>query len=247
MQTLQTFPDMTRCLLSLEQFQFDEKLYEKACEKLEWLAAGFQKEIAVNKDRTPFDTARSFRRYLAVEGIGVAAQPEWEYFTLCGTLLNKAGSCLGLTTLHFALGEMSELPMRTVLFEGHIVPVYMDGETPIYIETTRRSSTMYERSIQQLHGTPVKLLSNEEFLAVHLSNRATFVYARAGLMDDAVFLIDSALELFPGYTAGWINRAAMMKKLDNTKEMQRSLDMAKSLTPGFRYTKAIEQIEGEQV
>ena len=243
---MQKFPDVTQSLLSLEQFQFEEEPYKKACEQLELLATGFQKVIATSKEQMPFDTARNFRRFLSSEGFGVATQPEWECFTLCGTLLNNAGSCLGLTTLHLALGEMADMPMKTALFEGHIVPVYVDGETPIYIETTRRSSTMYEHSIKQLHGNPVKLLSNDEFLAVHLSNRATFVYARAGLMDDAVFLIDSALELFPDYTAGWINRAAMMQKLDNTEETRRSLDMAKSLNPGLRYTKAIEQLEGEK-
>ena len=243
---MQTFPDVTQSLLSLEQFQFEEERYKKACEKLKQLATGFQNEITVNKNQAPFDTARTFRCFLSSIGFGVATQPEWECFTLCGTLLNNAGSCLGLTTLHVALGEMSDLPIRTALFEGHIVPVYMDDETSIYIETTRRSSTMYEHSIRQLHGNPVKLLSNEEFLAVHLSNRATFVYVRAGLIDDAVFLIDSALELFPDYTAGWINRAAIMKELDNTKEMRRSLDIAKSLNPGMRYTKAIEKLEGEK-
>jgi tetratricopeptide (TPR) repeat protein len=240
---IQTLPEITRSILSLEQFQFEEEAYKKSCEKLEQLAVGFQERVTAKKERTPFATAKSFRYFLSSEGFGVSTQPEWECFTLCGTLLNNSGSCLGLTTLHVTLGEMSDLPMRTALFEGHIVPVYMDGETPIYIETTRRSSTMYERSIQQLHGKPVKLLSNGEFLAVHLSNRATFVYARVDLMDDAVFLIDSALELFPDYTAGWINRAAMMKKLDNIDEMRRSLAVAKSLNPGRRYTEAIKQIE----
>lgn len=240
---IQAFPELTRSLLALEQFQFEEKIYKKACGRLEYLGSGFHKEVMARGNQSPFDTARSFRSYLCSEGFGVSARPEWECFTLCGTLLNKAGSCLGLTTLHIALGEMVSMPMRTALFEGHIVPVYMDGDIPIYIETTRRSSTMYEHSIRQLHGKPIKLLSHEEFLAVHLSNRASFVYARAGLMDDAVFLIDSALEMFPDYTAGWINRASMMKKLGKVGEMHRSLEMAKALNPGPRYTRAIEQIE----
>ncbi|MDR2437818.1 MAG: hypothetical protein LBE12_00415 [Planctomycetaceae bacterium] len=106
---------------------------------------------------------------------------------------------------------------------------------------------MYEHSIQQLYGQPIKILSHEEFLAVHLSNRASLVYARVGLIDDAIFLIDSALEIFPDYTAGWINRAVIMKKLENTKEMRRSLDIAKSLNPGVRYTRAIERIENNEL
>lgn len=243
MQHIQAFPELTRSLLALEQFQFDDEIYKTACERLEYLAKGFQKEIVAKGNQSSFDTAKLFRSYLTSEGFGILSQPEWECFTLCGTLLSSGGSCLGLTTLHIALGEMGGLPMRTALFEGHIMPVYMDGEIPIYIETTRCSSTMYEHSIRELHGTPIKQLSHEEFVAVHLSNRASFVYARAGLMDDAVFLIDSALEMFPDYTAGWINRASMMKKLNNVSEMHRSLEMAKALNPGPRYTRAIKQIE----
>jgi hypothetical protein len=203
----------------------------------------FSKNLYAKENQTVFEKAKTYRRYFCMVGLGITIQPELECFTLCGTIKNKAGSCLGLTTLHVALGEMAKLPIQTALFEGHIVPVYMDGEIPIFIETTRRSSTMYEHSIQQLHGKPIKILSHEEFLAVHLSNHATHFYARAGLMDDAIFLIDSALEIFPDYTAGWINRAVMMKQIDNIKEMNRSLEIAKSLKPGWRYSQAIERIE----
>ncbi|GHT40717.1 hypothetical protein FACS189443_1470 [Planctomycetales bacterium] len=232
----------------MEQFQFGEDRFDSARRALKLLADGFRDWIVVGKNVSVFETAKSFRRYFsALAGFYTATQPEWECFTLCGTLVNRFGSCLGLTTLHVALGEMVGLPMRSALFEGHIVPVYMDGERPIFIETTRRSSVMYEHSIQQLHGSPIKILSHEELVAVHLSNRATLVYARVGLMDDAVFLIDSALDIFPDYTAGWINRAVIMKKLDNVKEMQRSLDIAKSLNPGVRYSNAIEQIENNKL
>jgi len=242
MQMLQTFPEITRSLLALEQFQFEEFI-EAACKKLERLANEFHDEVLSNGKHKSFRTALTFRRYLCTEGFRVLMEPESECFTLCGTLLNNGGSCLGLTTLHIVLGEMAELPLQTVLFEGHIVPVYMDGEIPLYIETTQRSTIMHKHSIQHLHGTPIKFLSTEEFLAVHLSNRASLVYAKAGLMDDAIFLIDSALEIFPDYAAGWINRAVMMQKLENTDEMKRSLDTAKSLNPGYRHKSAIEQIE----
>ncbi|MDR2439528.1 MAG: hypothetical protein LBE12_09205 [Planctomycetaceae bacterium] len=244
----QTFPELTKNLLLLEQFQFEDECFNSACTTLEVLVNKFHDWIVCGHNISAFETARSFRRYLSsLSGFYTVTQPEWECFTLCGTLINRAGSCLGLTTLHLALGETVGLPMRVALFEGHTTPVYMDGEIPIFIETTRHSSVMYEYSIRQLHGQPIKILSHEEFLAVHLSNRASFVYARVGLMDDAIFLIDSALEIFPDYTAGWINRAVIMKKLENNKELQRSLDMAKSLNPGVRYTRAIERIENNEL
>jgi tetratricopeptide (TPR) repeat protein len=244
MPILQTFPELIKNILLLEQFQFEEERFNSACCSLEILAKGFYDWSINRQNMSSFETAKLFRRYLSTFScFYTAIQPEWECFTLSGTIINRSGSCLGLTTLHIALGEMVGFPMMSALFEGHIVPVYRDGEVPIFIETTRRSSTMYEHSIQQLHGKPIKILSHDEFLAVHLSNRASLIYARVGLMDDAIFLIDSALEIFPDYTAGWINRAAIMKKLENNKEMRRSLDMAKSLKPGIRYTKAIERIE----
>jgi tetratricopeptide (TPR) repeat protein len=244
----QIFPELIKSLLLLEQFQFEEERFNSACCSLEILAKGFHNWSLDRQNMSSFETAKLFRRYLSsLSGFYTAIQPEWECFTLSGTIINRSGSCLGLTTLHIALGEMVGFPMRSALFEGHIVPVYMDGNIPIFIETTRCSSVMYEYSIWQLHGKPIKILSDEEFLAVHISNRASLVYARIGLMDDAIFLIDSALEIFPDYTAGWINRAVIMKKIDNVKEMQRSLDMAKSLKPGLRYTKAIERIENNEL
>ncbi|MDO5577244.1 MAG: hypothetical protein Q4F84_09200 [Fibrobacter sp.] len=133
--------------------------------------------------------------------------------------------------------------MKAALFEGHIAPVYMDGDIPIFIETTRYCSVMYINFMKTLHGLPIKLLSQMEFLAVHLSNRAFAIYERVGLTEDAIFLIDNALEIFPDYTAGWINRALIMKQTGNTKEMKKSIEMAKSLNPGPRYSQAIMKIE----
>jgi tetratricopeptide (TPR) repeat protein len=170
----------------------------------------------------------------------------WSDFTLSGTIYNRSGSCLGLTTVYFALSELLNLPLKPVLFEGHVAIVYSDNDScEIYVET--QSGNIVNHPFIYLGMKIIRILSSEEFLAVHLSNSATQCYARAGLLDDAVFLIDSALELFPDYTAGWINRAVMMKKLNRIDEMNRSLDMAKSLHPGPRYTQAIEQIEGEKV
>ncbi|MDR2641329.1 MAG: hypothetical protein LBC74_00880 [Planctomycetaceae bacterium] len=241
-------PDMIQTILSFEQFQFKRRLFEYARDNLIILADDFCRKLGNEKYKSVFEMVGLFESFFCrTFSFGLASCPEWECFTLCGTIINSSGSCLGLTTLHIALGMAVGFPMRSALFEGHIVPVYMDGEIPIFIETTRRSNAMYEHSIQLLHGKPIKILSDYEFLAVQLSNRATQIYARVGLLDDAVFLLDSALELFPCYTAGWINRATIMKKLDDTKEMRRSLDIAKSLNPGIRYTRAIEQIENDKL
>ncbi|MDR2439842.1 MAG: hypothetical protein LBE12_10795 [Planctomycetaceae bacterium] len=167
-------------------------------------------------------------------------------FTLCETLNNRHGTCLGLSTLFFSLAISLGIPIRPLLMEGHIATVFMEGDG-IVIDPSRSSYGFCPIPFDMKDNDHFKILSHEEFLAVHLSNRASLVYARVGLMDDAIFLIDSALEIFPDYTAGWINRAVIMKKLENTKEMRCSLDIAKSLNPGVRYTRAIERIENNEL
>lgn len=166
-------------------------------------------------------------------------------FTLTHTLMEGDGNCLGLTTLYIAIGEILNLPFCPVLYEGHVAVVLMKS-LPFFFDPTHSNAPVCTEWAYKLKTDRHQILTTGEFVAVHLSNQSKIFFLRHGLMDDAVFLIDSALELFPDYTAGWINRAALMKKLDNTKEMRRSLDKAKSLNPGCRYTKAITQIEGEK-
>jgi tetratricopeptide (TPR) repeat protein len=167
-------------------------------------------------------------------------------FTLCGTLNNRAGTCLGLSTLFFSLAISFGIPIRPLLMEGHFATVFMEGDG-IVIDPSRSLYGFYSVPLDLKNIEPFKILADEEFIAVHLANRACFVYANLNLMDDAIYLIDSALEIFPDYTAGWINRAVIMKQIDNVKEMRHSLDMAKSLNPGVRYIKAIERIENNNL
>jgi tetratricopeptide (TPR) repeat protein len=219
-----------------------------ASQKLILLTNHLRTKIMPNRGVAALRKAEHFRRnIILLADFGIITIANTESFTLCGTLLNEAGSCLGLTTLYITIGEMLGLPIQAAIFEGHIVPVFLEGSVPIYIETTYPNCVHYGDTITFLYNDQPKILTNEEFLAVHLSNRATQIYARVGLMDDAVFLIDSALEIFPDYTAGWINRAIIMKQINNVKEMRRSLDIAKSLNPGVRYTKAIERIENNEL
>jgi tetratricopeptide (TPR) repeat protein len=166
-------------------------------------------------------------------------------FTLCNTLLSGKGNCLGLTTVYIAISEILNLPFRPVLYEGHMAIVLLGNNFPFYFDATRTNIPVCDKLAHKLKTDHHRILAMDEFAAVHLSNQAIF-FARHGFMDDAIFLIDSALEIFPDYTAGWINRAVVMKKLDNVKEMQRSLDKAKSLNPGIRYSKTIEQIENNE-
>lgn len=232
-------------LFIMERLQFRKELWERAGSYLYELINST--ESARLQDSTPENQAEQLWELLFLkERFRTFCDDESAHFTLCDTLNRRGGSCLGITTVFMVLSEAWGLPFRPFLMEGHIALIHLDATLPLIIEPLPNrycnEPVIEHRTITEHE----RILTNGEFLAVHLSNRATFVYARAGLMDDAVFLIDSALELFPDYTAGWINRAVLMKKLDNTEEMRLSLDKAKSLNPGFRYTQAIAQIEREK-
>jgi regulator of sirC expression with transglutaminase-like and TPR domain len=234
---------LTDTLFALERLQFQGKSWQRASVYLSELVGAVDHK-RLNSQLPEEQAAQLWGVLFEKESFRAYRDCESTHFTLCDTLNRRGGSCLGIATVFMVLAEAWDMPFRPLLTEGHISLVHPEADPPLILEplpSQYGKLPLDHRTITQLE----KILTNEEFLAVHLSNRATFVYARAGLMDDAVFLIDSALELFPDYTAGWINRAAMMKKLDNPGEMRRSLDMAKSLNPGIRYTKAIEQIEGE--
>jgi tetratricopeptide (TPR) repeat protein len=231
-------------LIKVEYFQFGSTA-RNARDYLDNICTDIGKcllgDLSVQKIASIFKTI-----LFGTEKFEFSLENSFERFTLCGTLSRKKGNCLGLTTLYISIANKLNIPLVPLLFENHIVPVYIKEGTPFFLETTK-SGCVFDASSIGLYGEQRSFLSLDEFLAVHLANRSWFVYAPIGLMDDAIFLIDSALEIFPDYTAGWINRAAIMKKLDNTKEMQRSLDMAKALNPGIRYTRAIEQIENNNL
>jgi hypothetical protein len=227
-------------LIKIEYFQFGDDV-KKAKEYLVNLCVDVEKRMSCNLGIR--EIAHTLRTILFdIEKFAYYTDNQLECFTLSGTLIRRGGNCLGLTTVYVAIADNLNIPIMPMLFENHIVPVYMEGGNPFPLETAK-SGRIFDVSVIDLYGEKRLLLSHDEFLAVHISNRASLVYARAGLMDDAVFLIDSALEIFPTYTAGWINRAIMMKKIDNKKEMRHSIDIAKSLNPGACYTRAIEQIE----
>ncbi|NQT12608.1 MAG: tetratricopeptide repeat protein [Planctomycetes bacterium] len=171
-----------------------------------------------------------------------------ERFTLCGTLLDRGGSCLGLTTVYVCLGEALGLPLRPILFESHIAVGHCGASPPLHIETTRHGAVLAKRWVDRLYGSPTlpdTVLTREQFLAVHLSNRAAFVLAQEGRLREALDLADTSVELFPTYTAAWINRAAILLQLDDLPAAEASLARAVELEPGSEYQRAIGRILGQ--
>jgi tetratricopeptide (TPR) repeat protein len=225
---------------SLEKTQYDKIKYINACvyldKLIELVGDSYQHKIRPEEQLTIISDLlfqkEMFRNI-----------SDSTLFTLSGTLNHRGGSCLGLTTVFMVFIEYFSIPVKPLLSEGHIKLFCNDIKIPFIFEVVPTYCTLQTITHQSCFDKHEKILTLNEFLAVHLSNHATHFYARAGLMDDAVFLIDSALEIFPAYTAGWINRAVIMKQMDHFKEMNRSLEIAKSLKPGWRYSQAIERIE----
>ncbi|MDR1492701.1 MAG: hypothetical protein LBT05_08265 [Planctomycetaceae bacterium] len=229
-------------LLQLERLYFQENEIHAAKRYLNQIFSGIDKSQVLYQQ--PQEHLFHIKQILyEKEKFLFSAENNIENFTLCRTLNDRCGNCLGLVSVYLSVSEYMNIPIRSLLFEGHISVGYvLNNDVLYYVEPTKYFNII-DPPVQFLYGETCKILDHEEFLAVHLSNHATHFYARASLMDDAVFLIDSALEIFPAYTAGWINRAAMMKQIENFKEMNRSLEIAKSLKPGGRYSQAIERIE----
>jgi len=230
---------LTETLFSLESTQFAEERLRKARATLDDLIARLANS-GLHGSRSP---AVFLARFLSrQEGFTYRCDDPVESFTLVGTLSNRAGSCLGLTTLYVCLGETLNLRLRPILFERHI-GVGLRGDTrTLHLETSKGAGILPERWVHRLYGPPLRPfpLSAPQFLAVHLSNRAASVLAPKGALEDALYLVDAALELYPDYLAAWINRAAILLELEDWSAATDSLDRAISLGPHDCYRGMIE-------
>ena len=182
---------------------------------------------------------------LAQLGFRVLPQPTAERFTLTQTLLRRGGCCLGRTSVYVCAGAVLGLPVRPILFEGHVASAYTTIDAMRYIEPSRGERVSRCASRPTARGespTGGELLADAEFLALHLSSRAAFVFAPNGRLEDAVALLDAALELYPGYLGAWINRAAVLLEMGERGLAGQSLRRAMSLCPGRRYGSVVARL-----
>jgi tetratricopeptide (TPR) repeat protein len=157
-------------------------------------------------------------------------------FTLTGTLRHRAGNCLGLATLYCALAAELELPVAPLLFEGHIAAQLTSGGVSRHIELTRGGAVLPPRISELFYGRDTgQTLTTDEFRAVHLSNRGAFVHATANEHYEALAAFDEALELFPGYVGGRINRATLLVQMGRSEDAADELERILDLNPGPRY------------
>ena len=217
-----------------------------AVECLDGLAAKCHRRI---RSRQPADVLKIVLSVLFREerfrfGYGNAA----ECFSLTSTLLNKRGNCLGLTTLLVGLGSRFDLPLKPLLLEGHVCACLIEAHERVVVETSRGGALLTERLAKRLHGeSSGRLLSDEELLAVHLSNRAAFVLIPHGEKVEALRKLDQALELFPDYVGGRINRTTLLVQMGQVEEAAAELERVFRLEPGPRYQRVAKNLLGQLI
>lgn len=225
-------PNWLETLLTLEQAQYGRSAGSEAFTILERLVSrpamqpvsSWPQEQQINV----------FNRMIFCElGMRYSWRGSGDDFLLVPTLRNRAGNCLGLTTIYIAIAAALDVPIRPLLFDGHIAAAHLGKLKPVRIEPTRCGAVIDESLARRLYGDcEGRCLSDQEFLAVHLSNRAAFVLAPAGQKKAALELLDAALGLFPEYGAAWLNKSALLVTMGRTAEavdaMSRTLTVAGS-------------------
>jgi tetratricopeptide (TPR) repeat protein len=224
---------LTDVLFRTEASQFDPS----ECQQARELFGAMVEGLHTDRARSPRAQVRALSQ--AVFGrlaLRFRRQPASEAFTLCGTLLRGGGSCLGLTTLYVCASELLGWPLRAALFENHIAVAHCGSNPPLHVETTRRGAVLSEYWTAKMFGAPASpCLTSEQLLAVHLSNRAAFVLTPLGRLDDAAYLLDAAVELFPEYMAAWINLASVHIEREDFSQAAECLRQVEALNPGPKY------------
>jgi len=167
---------------------------------------------------------------------------------LTSTLLKKRGNCLGLTTALLAVGSRVGAAAMPLLFDGHICACLFEGNERVVIECSRGGALISERLAMRLHGeSRGRLLTDEELLGVHLANRAAFVLVPRGKTDAAMRSLDQALEAFPDYVGGRINRATLLIRMGLLDEASAELDRVIRLEPGPGYRRVARDLLGQLI
>lgn len=257
--------DISSMCFALEATQFEkdellqaQKIWDELCD---------YHHALLRAESTPIEKACAYWKNFFNNGdYGCQISTE-RGFTLTGTLLDQSGSCLGLTTLFVCLSQKLGLDFRPYLYENHIAVTLgqiFDSHSfydeilgaashrkmnfPVHIEMTLRGELLLARHRQHMFGEPVTfgpILNEEQFLAVHFSNRAAFVLTPCGYYDDALYLLDAALELYPEYVAAHINRAAIYCEIHNWEQMRVALEKAETFAPQWQYRRRIDDLRNQ--
>jgi regulator of sirC expression with transglutaminase-like and TPR domain len=238
---------MTEAIFALELTQFSADAIGKAQTVLEQIVAAVRQRLP--NRHTPVQEIGLFKAVIFRDyGFAVRRVSLGRDFTLTNTLLECGGSCLGLTTVYVCVAEALGIPMVPLLFEGHIDVAHVGRLPALHIEPTLHGTFLTSEASLAIRGTQPEiasgLLTVSQFLAVHLSNRAAFVLAPEGRLEDAAFLLETAIQLFPAYKAAWINKAIVSLGLGERTTFEESLGRAMSLNLGPRFRRVVNNVAG---
>lgn len=151
-------------------------------------------------------------------------------------LLEKQGSCLGISLLYLLLGEKINLPLYGVLAPGHFFVRYDDGSKILNIETLRNGEYMSDswyRERYRIEDTTYYNLSNLSLSGILAALRYNIgnYYLANNLYNQALNQYDLAIKLNPGYLETQGNRAIALDGKGDTEAALKILLRLKKTCP----------------
>lgn len=142
-------------------------------------------------------------------------------FTITRTLSSRRGNCLGLASVYSAIADAVDAPVMPLLFQGHLAMCVLERGRLYPIELCRggrlsRNNDTESDILYRSRGRG-QVLSDDQLIAVQLSNRAAFVHAARNEYHAAACLLRRSAELFPTYMGSRINLAALLMKMGDLK------------------------------
>jgi hypothetical protein len=193
--TINTLSHLDRILLRLSRPAVDRREYETAERQLGVITGNIKRILNENPGCTDERIVRTFQEVIFG---GMRLQPtrdtgHGESF-LGSTLARGIGNCTGLTSIYLAAARPLDLPMFASFEDTHVRVILLGRSGDTIIEPMNKG--MVEAAKKSMAGTR-RILTDREFVAVILNNRAAFLYAKKQEWRACARDLRAALHLFP--------------------------------------------------
>ena len=182
----------------------------------------------------PAETMQVLHRRLLPRWEQISMSPERGASSFLEIVLReRAGNCVGLTSLYVALGERLGLPLVAVGQPGHVFLRWDGKDVVLDIELTDRGRIRTEEDLKG--ATPCRLTS-KGLLSVVLSNRSSAwldspMIKDEGREESALGFADDAIAYDPENQAAHQSRALCLARLGNPDEALASAERAVAIDP----------------
>ncbi|UCF04995.1 MAG: hypothetical protein JSV33_13900 [bacterium] len=193
--TIKTLTHLDRILLHLSRPAVDRQEYETAEQRLGVIIGNIKRILNGNPGYTDERIVRIFQEVIFG---GIRLQPtrntgHGESF-LGSTLARRIGNCTGLTSIYLAAARPLGVPMFASFGDTHVRVILRGSSRDTIIEPMNKG--MVEAAKKNMTGT-WRTLTDREFVAVILNNRAAFLYAKKQEWRACARDLRAALHLFP--------------------------------------------------